>query len=169
MLAPHEDDPDRAAFEALAAKWYELSDFLVNVLQVQTVPGRFEGTVTYHDSCSGLRELGVKMQPRFLLSMAGASVAEMSEAEKCCGFGGTFATKFPQISGEMVRGKVADIQGTGAGTIVSSEPGCTMNISGACRRQGCGVVFKSLPEIIAEGLGLLERTDDAGPATGAAR
>jgi len=74
------DDPVRAEFEQLAAKWYELSDFLVNVLEVKSVPGRFEGTVTYHDSCSGLRELGVKMQPRFLLSMAGASVAEMAGA-----------------------------------------------------------------------------------------
>ncbi len=130
------DDPDRAEFEKLAAKWYELSDFLVNVLQVQSVPGRFEGTVTYHDSCSGLRELGIKMQPRFLLSMAGAGVAEMAEAEKCCGFGGTFSIKLGEISTRMCENKCASARATGAKAIVGGDLGCLLNIEGRLRREG---------------------------------
>lgn len=166
------DDPVmHGEARAFAAKTLEFSEFLVNVLKVdlRTLGARWSGRATYHYSCH-LRGIGVTDETaRLLRQIEGLEYIPLKLAEQCCGFGGTFATKFPQISGEMVRGKVADIQGTGAGTIVSSEPGCTMNISGACRRQGCGVVFKSLPEIIAEGLGLLERTDDAGPATGAAR
>lgn len=130
------DQPDRARAEALAARWYELSDFLVNVLKVTSVPGRFEGTVTYHDSCSGLRELGVKMQPRYLLSMAGAKVEEMAEAEKCCGFGGTFAIKLGDISTRMCENKCASARATGAKTLVGGDLGCLLNIEGRLRREG---------------------------------
>ena len=128
--------PERAEFERLAAKWYELSDFLVNVLKVDTVPGRHKDAVTYHDSCSGLRELGVKMQPRYLLRMAGAPIAEMAECEKCCGFGGTFSVKLGEISTRMAENKCANIRASGAKTIVGGDLGCLLNIEGRLRREG---------------------------------
>ncbi|HET7404242.1 MAG TPA: (Fe-S)-binding protein [Usitatibacter sp.] len=129
-------EPEEAQFRALAAKWYELSDFLVNVLKVDAVPGRFEGRVTYHDSCSGLRELGVKRQPRELLEKAGATVAEMPEAEKCCGFGGTFSIKLGDISTRMAANKCASIRQSGAKVIAGGDLGCLLNIEGRLRREG---------------------------------
>jgi L-lactate dehydrogenase complex protein LldE len=130
------DAPERAQFEKLAAKWYELSDFLVNVLGVEAVPGRFEGSVTYHDSCAGLRELGVKAQPRALLQKAGATIAEMAECEKCCGFGGTFSVKLGDISTRMAANKCANIHHSGARTVVGGDLGCLLNIEGRLRREG---------------------------------
>jgi L-lactate dehydrogenase complex protein LldE len=130
------DGPGHAEFAALAAKWFELSDFLVNVLKVDRVPGRFAGTVTYHDSCAGLRELGVKMQPRYLLQMAGAGIAEMAECEKCCGFGGTFSVKLGEISTRMAENKCANIRASGATAIVGGDLGCLLNIEGRLRRTG---------------------------------
>ena len=130
------DAPDRAQFERLAAKWYELSDFLVNVLKVAKVPGRHDGAITYHDSCSGLRQLGIKMQPRYLLQMAGASIAEMAECEKCCGFGGTFSVKLGEISTRMAENKCATARATGAKTIAGGDLGCLLNIEGRLRREG---------------------------------
>ena len=130
------DDPDRARFEALAAKWHELSDFLVNVLKVESVPGKWTGEVTYHDSCSGLRELGIKAEPRRLLALAGAEVKEMREAERCCGFGGTFSIKLGDISTRMSANKCASAKATGAGAIVGGDLGCLLNIEGRLRREG---------------------------------
>jgi L-lactate dehydrogenase complex protein LldE len=130
------DAPDRAEFEKLAAKWHELSDFLVNVLAVESVPRRFEAPVTYHDSCSGLRELGVKMQPRYLLQMAGAPIAEMAECEKCCGFGGTFSVKLGDIATRMAANKCANAKASGAKAIVGGDLGCLLNIEGRLRREG---------------------------------
>lgn len=128
--------PEQAAFEALAAKTFELSDFLVTVLKVEKVPGAFAGTVTYHDSCAGLRELDVKMQPRYLLQMAGAQIAEMADCEKCCGFGGTFSVKLGEISTRMAENKCVNIRAAGAGTIVGGDLGCLLNIEGRLRRTG---------------------------------
>jgi L-lactate dehydrogenase complex protein LldE len=130
------DEPERAEFEALAARWYELSEFLVHVLKVSAVPGRFEGDVTYHDSCSGLRELGVKSQPRELLQKAGARIAEMPECEKCCGFGGTFAIKLGDISTRMAANKCASIHRSGARVVAGGDLGCLLNIEGRLRREG---------------------------------
>lgn len=130
------DAPERAEFEKLAAKWYELSEFLVNVLEVDAVPGRFEGSVTYHDSCSGLRELGIKAQPRALLQKAGAGIAEMAECEKCCGFGGTFSVKLGDISTRMAENKCANIHHSGAKAVVGGDLGCLLNIEGRLRREG---------------------------------
>lgn len=130
------DAPDRAEFERLAARWYELSDFLVNVLKVERVPGRFEGEVTYHDSCSGLRELGVKSQPRELLKKAGARIHEMNESEKCCGFGGTFSIKLGDISTRMAANKCENIHKTGVKTVAGGDLGCLLNIEGRLRREG---------------------------------
>ena len=108
--------------EALAAKTWELSDFLVNVAHVESLPGDFEGVVTYHDSCSGLRELGVKTQPRALLSkLAGVELREMQDCETCCGFGGTFSIKFGEISAAMADAKCERIAASGAQAVVLGD------------------------------------------------
>ena len=151
----------KQAAVALAGKTFEFSEFLLKELRVD--PARLGvrwpagGRVTYHYSCH-LRGLGVTDEAvRLLRGVEGVDFVPLQGAEQCCGFGGTFATKYSEISGAMVRDKVEAIRASGAATVVSSEPGCTMNIAGACRRGSCDVAFKSLPEIIAEGLGLMER------------
>lgn len=129
-------EPEEAEFQRLASRWYELSEFLVDVLQVSAVPGRFEGLVTYHDSCSGLRELGVKRQPRALIELAGGRIGEMADAEKCCGFGGTFSIKLGDISTRMAENKCANIRHSGAKVIAGGDLGCLLNIEGRLRREG---------------------------------
>jgi L-lactate dehydrogenase complex protein LldE len=127
----------RADVEWLIARTWELTDFLVNVLKLEKVPGGFDGTVTYHDSCSGLREMGVKDQPRALLSkLPGVAVKEMAMPEQCCGFGGTFAIKYGDISARIADQKCADIQSTGADAVVLGDLGCMLNIEGRLRRRG---------------------------------
>jgi L-lactate dehydrogenase complex protein LldE len=130
------DDPERPEFETLAAKWHELSDFLVNVLKIGSVAGRLEGDVTFHDGCSGLRELGIKAQPRALIEMAGAKIVEMAECEKCCGFGGTFSVKLGDISTRMAQNKCANIRHSGARVVAGGDLGCLLNIEGRLRREG---------------------------------
>ncbi len=130
------DEPDHAAFEKLAARWYELSDFLVNVLKVEQVPGKYAGSITYHDSCAGLREIGIKRQPRALLAQTGCSISEMNDAEKCCGFGGTFSIKLGEISTRMADNKCVNIGMSGAGAVVGGDLGCLLNIEGRLRRNG---------------------------------
>lgn len=126
-----------AQVDALTRKTYELTDFLVNVARVESVPGQFSGTVTYHDSCSGLRELGVKSQPRALLEkVAGLSLREMQQPEQCCGFGGTFAVKYGDISARIADLKCEDAQSTGADALVLGDLGCMLNIEGRLRRRG---------------------------------
>lgn len=129
-------EPEQAQFEALAAKWHELSDFLVNVLGVKAVPGRFAGEVAYHDSCAGLRELGIKRGPRELLAAAGATIREMAECEKCCGFGGTFSVKLGDISTRMAENKCSNIAASGAKVVAGGDLGCLLNIEGRLRRRG---------------------------------
>jgi L-lactate dehydrogenase complex protein LldE len=127
----------RADVEWLIARTWELTDFLVNVLKLEKVPGGFDGTVTYHDSCSGLREMGVKDQPRALLSkLPGVAVKEMAMPEQCCGFGGTFAIKYGDISARIADQKCTDIQSTGADAVVLGDLGCMLNIEGRLRRRG---------------------------------
>jgi L-lactate dehydrogenase complex protein LldE len=122
---------------AVCAKTYELTDFLVNVVKLERVPGAFPAHVTYHDACSGLRELGVKAQPRALLEKVdGLTMVEMSQPEQCCGFGGTFAVKFGDISTRIAERKCADIAATGADAVVLGDLGCMLNIEGRLRRRG---------------------------------
>ncbi|MBI3916360.1 MAG: (Fe-S)-binding protein [Betaproteobacteria bacterium] len=132
------DDPsalERA--KRLCDRTYELTDFLVNVVKLERVPGVFRGTVTYHDSCSGLRELGVKAQPRALLArVPGLIVKEMEECETCCGFGGTFAVKFGDISSHIAERKCANIAASGTDAVVLGDLGCMLNIEGRLRRRG---------------------------------
>jgi L-lactate dehydrogenase complex protein LldE len=121
----------------LCQRTYELTDFLVNVTHVQGVPGAFQGTVTYHDACSGLRELGVKAQPRALLArVPGLTLKEMEECETCCGFGGTFAIKFGDISSHIAERKCANIAASAADAVVLGDLGCMLNIEGRLRRRG---------------------------------
>jgi L-lactate dehydrogenase complex protein LldE len=131
-----DDLNELARAQRVCAKTYELADFLVNVLQVETVPGRYAGTVTYHDACAGLRELGVKTQPRALLAKAGVAITEMTQPEQCCGFGGTFSVKFGDISSHIAERKCEDIAACGAGAVVLGDLGCMLNIEGRLRRRG---------------------------------
>ena len=126
-----------ARAQALAARTRELTDFLVNELRLERPPGRFDGTITYHDSCAGLREMGVKAQPRALLAkVPGLTLHEMSEAEMCCGFGGTFAVKFGEISTRLADNKCTHIANSGADAVVLGDLGCMLNIEGRLRRRG---------------------------------
>jgi L-lactate dehydrogenase complex protein LldE len=132
------DDPDlRARFDALGARTYELTDFLVNVMQVKSLDARFSGKLTYHDSCAGLRYMGVKTQPRQLLALVpGAELAEMKECEQCCGFGGTFSVKYGEISSAIVDDKCRNIRDSGAPVVTGGDLGCLLNIEGRLRRTG---------------------------------
>ncbi len=126
------DDPEwRARAEVLAAKSHELVSFLTDVLGVTAVPARHVGTVTYHDSCSGLRELGIRRQPRQLLaSVSGLELRELPDADVCCGFGGTFCVKYPDISNAIVEAKTASVAATGAETLLAGDLGCLLNMAG---------------------------------------
>ncbi len=131
------DDPElMGRYGRLRERVYELTDFLVNVAKVQLAPGDFEGPVAYHDSCSGLRELGVKSQPRALLAQRGVAVTEMKDCEHCCGFGGTFAVKYGDISTAIVEEKCANVRASGARAVVLGDLGCMLNIEGRLRRTG---------------------------------
>ena len=156
MLSHHypglfDDDPAmKARAENLAGRSYELIAFLVDVLGVKKVAARYDGAVTYHDSCSGLRELGVKGQPRRLLaSVGGLSLREMATPEVCCGFGGTFCVKYPEISNAMVGEKSADIAATGAATLLAGDLGCLMNMAGKLQREGSTVAVRDVAEVLA--------------------
>ena len=135
-LFPDEAAP-RERLERLGARTHELTDFLVNVAQCRAVPGKYNKLVTYHDSCAGLRELGVKAQPRALLAQVpGLRMKEMDEAETCCGFGGAFAVKFGEISTHIAERKCANIAACGADAVVLGDLGCMLNIEGRLRRRG---------------------------------
>ena len=128
---------ERARVLRFCERTYELTDFLVNVLKVEEVPGRYAGTVTYHDACSGLRELGVKKQPRALLAkVPGLELREMDEAENCCGFGGTFSVKFGDVSSHLAERKCANVAAAGVDALVLGDLGCMLNIEGRLRRRG---------------------------------
>jgi L-lactate dehydrogenase complex protein LldE len=132
------DDPSLTVrMQKLSARVCELTDFLVNVVKLELIPGQFSGSLTYHDSCSGLRELGVRAQPRALLAkMPGVRLVEMREAETCCGFGGAFSVKFGEISCRLADNKCKHIAATGVDAIVAGDLGCLLNIEGRLRRRG---------------------------------
>jgi L-lactate dehydrogenase complex protein LldE len=139
-----------AEARAIAGRTWELISFLVDVMGMERVEARHDGRVTYHDSCSGLRELGVKAQPRKLLaSVAGLTLAELPGAEVCCGFGGTFCVKYPDISGKIVAEKTADIAATGAGLLLAGDMGCLMNMAGRLSREGRPVAVRHVAELLA--------------------
>ena len=143
MIKTHYEDllgdspDDEAKVQWLSARTYELTDFLVNVLNVDSFDTSFQGTITYHDSCAGLRELGVKEHPRKLLgSLPYVELKEMPGAEQCCGFGGTFSVKYGDISSRIVDLKCDDVESTEADALVLGDLGCMLNIEGKLRRRG---------------------------------
>jgi len=134
----------------LAGRTHELTAFLHDVLGVKSIAGRLSANVAYHDSCSGLRELGVRAQPRALLSgITGLTVQELAEPDLCCGFGGTFCVKYPEISTRMVGDKVADITATGATTLLAGDMGCLMNMAGRLSREGSTINVRHVAEVLA--------------------
>jgi L-lactate dehydrogenase complex protein LldE len=132
------DEPDiRNRIAALCERTWELTSFLHDVLKIERLPGSFEGEVTYHDSCSGLRELGVQAQPRALLAKRpGLTLTEMRDSRACCGFGGTFSIKYGDVSAAIVDEKIASIHASGARCVVLGDLGCMLNIEGRLRRCG---------------------------------
>jgi L-lactate dehydrogenase complex protein LldE len=136
--------------EAFCRKTHELVSFLVDVMKVSKVAAAFDGAVTYHDSCSSLRELGVKAQPRALLgSVQGLRLKEMHDADVCCGFGGTFCVKYPDISNTIVTKKAEHIAATGADTLLAGDLGCLMNMAGKLQRLGKPVHARHVAEVLA--------------------
>ncbi len=145
-----EASAEGVAARDLAARTFELVSFLADVRGVETVEATLAARATYHDSCSGLRELGIKQQPRRLLaSVRGLELAELPDAEVCCGFGGTFCVKYPEISTRMVSDKAADIEATGADLVLAGDLGCLMNMAGRLKRLGSKVEARHVAEVLA--------------------
>jgi len=157
------DDPSFAArARALAAKSYELTSFLVEVLQFAAVDASFAASVTYHDSCSGLRELKVRDAPRRLLaSVADLTLTEMEETEVCCGFGGAFSVKYPDIANAIVEAKARNIVKSGVNCVLAGDLGCLLHIAGKLAREDRAIECRHVAEVLA---GMAE-----GPAIGHAR
>jgi L-lactate dehydrogenase complex protein LldE len=156
MIAHHyaelfQNEPEWLALtHRLEPRIWEFSKFLLEVARVEDVGARLERVATFHDSCHGLRELGIKEGPRRLLArVQGLSLREMDAAEECCGFGGTFSVKFPEISGGMARTKIDSIQRTGADLVVGIDVSCLLQIQGALSRAGLPVGTMHLAEVLA--------------------
>ncbi len=136
--------------EALSKKTHELISFLTDILGVATVAATFTGAVTYHDSCSGLRELGVEAQPRALLkTVDGLTIRELADADVCCGFGGTFCVKYPELSNAIVEKKTEAITASGADIVLAGDLGCLMNMAGKLQRQGHDIKARHVAEVLA--------------------
>ena len=134
----------------VASRTWEFSRFLLEVARVEDVGARYEGSVTYHDSCHALRELSIHDGPRRLLAnVRGLELREMDATTECCGFGGTFSVKFPDVSGAMARTKIDSILRTKAHTVVSADCSCLMQLQGAMRRAGVGMRTMHLAEVLA--------------------
>jgi L-lactate dehydrogenase complex protein LldE len=143
-------DPWKNRAEALKARAYEITQFLTDIADFDQISAQFDRSITYHDSCSGLRQLKVKNQPRQLLSqVAGLRLNEMEEAETCCGFGGTFCVKYPEISNRMVSNKTGYISDSDAEVLVGGDLGCLLNMAGKLKREGKKVEARHVVEILA--------------------
>ena len=139
-----------ALVRAMEKKVHEFATFLTDVAGVEDVGARLDGVATFHDGCHGLRELGIRSAPRRLLAcVKGLKLREMAPAEECCGFGGTFAVKFAELSGAMARTKIDAIVATGADTVVSLDPSCLMQIQGALSRAGLNIRTMHMAEVLA--------------------
>ena len=145
------DDAElKPRFEALCAKTHELTAFLVDVMGLESVDASYQGRVTYHDSCSSLREHGVKAQPRQLLAgVDGLVLDELEGTDICCGFGGTFCVKYPDISGRLAGDKIAAVEATGADTLLAGDLGCLLNLAGKLRREGGTQRVYHVAEVLA--------------------
>ena len=148
------DDPSLLAMAKRAGeRTHELTQFLVHVAKAHEAGLRGKGTVTYHASCHLTRSLGVREEPLALLaSLKGATFVPMPDAARCCGFGGTFMAKLPEISCALADEKVASIEGTGADTVTGCDSGCLMNIADAMRRRGTRIRVAHIAPLLAEGL-----------------
>jgi L-lactate dehydrogenase complex protein LldE len=150
---PHlfDDDPNlRAKADRLAAKTHELTSFLHDIMKFTPSPPRLNASATYHDACAGLRELGIKSQPRNLLkSVQGLTLTEMPEPEICCGFGGTFCVKYPDISTRMATDKAAGIESTNADILLAGDMGCLLNIAGRLSRMDVKIAVHHVAEVLA--------------------
>lgn len=151
------DDPGYASkAEKFAACVHELTSFLVDIRGMEAIPTALQPSslqpvrVTYHDSCSGLRELAVKAQPRRLLtSIKGLELVEMADSEICCGFGGTFSVKFPDISNAMVEKKTENIAAATPDLVLAGDLGCLLNMAGKLSRQGRPIAARHVAEVLA--------------------
>jgi L-lactate dehydrogenase complex protein LldE len=145
------DEPRMAsAVKRLAERTWEITSFLTDVMKMSADGETYRGVATYHDSCSGMRELGVKAQPRALLAgVAGLTLKELRTPEVCCGFGGLFCVKYPEISEKMVDAKVDDVLATGADTLLGGDLGCLLNIAGRLSRRGAEVRVRHVAEVLA--------------------
>ncbi len=145
------DDPkwrDRA--KQVGARTFELSQFLVDVLKVSDVGARYDGSLTYHDSCHLLRNLRIKEQPRKLIqNVDGLTFIEMIDSDRCCGFGGTFSFKYPDISTAMLADKIQNISDSGAGGVVGCDAGCLMNMEGMIKRKGLPIKTVHIARLLA--------------------
>lgn len=146
----HKEPETLAQVHSLERRVWEFSTFLTQVAGAEDVGARLDRVVTFHDGCHALRELGVKDAPRKLLAhVRGLELREMTPAEECCGFGGTFAVKFSELSGAMARTKIEAIERTGATTVVSVDPSCLMQIQGVLSRAGSRIGTMHLAEVLA--------------------
>jgi L-lactate dehydrogenase complex protein LldE len=147
-----ENSGEMEKVEALTIRMYEFTEFMVNVLKVEDVGACFESSATYHDSCAGLREVGIKQEPRKLLSnVRGLTLREMNDVETCCGFGGTFAVKFQSISSAMADQKVDNALATGAECIISTDVSCLMHIEGYAQKVGKPMRCLHIADVLAMG------------------
>ena len=145
-----DDEPWRLRAEALAARTHEFGGFLANVLKVEDVGASFNGRVTWHDACHGLRDLGLREEPRKLIrGVRGAEFVELSNADACCGFGGTFSVKYPEISVAILDNKIDAIEKAGVRAVVSGDASCLMQISGRLTRNNSRVRTMHLAELLA--------------------
>jgi L-lactate dehydrogenase complex protein LldE len=146
------DDPDwKKRAESLASRTYEFTEFVVNVLGVEDVGAVYQGKVALHQSCHLLRELNVRTEPRRLLNaVKGIEVVELERAEACCGFGGLFSIKYPEISGGILQEKIDSVEKSGADVIVASDAGCLMQIAGGLSRQGMATRTMHIAELLAK-------------------
>ena len=151
------------AVALLADRTWELFSFLTDVMQVKVAARSYAGAVTYHDSCSGLREMGIRRQPRALLAgVTGLTINEMTTTETCCGFGGLFCVKYPEISEKMVDAKADDVLATGADTLLGGDLGCLLNIAGRLHRRGARVRCRHAAEVLA---GMTDEVPPIGAAS----
>jgi len=136
--------------QEVAAKTFELTEYLVDILGVDDLGAHYNGVVTYHDSCHLLRNLRVKEQPRSLLrKIAGVEFVEMNDSDRCCGFGGSFSFKYGDISAAMAEDKVNNIIASGADTVVGCDMGCLMNIQGMLSRKGSSIKAMHIAQLLA--------------------
>ncbi len=145
-----DSDSWKARAEEFSGKTHELVSFLTDIMEMDAVEAELSGKVTYHDSCSGLRELGISSQPRKLLeTVDGLTISEMKDSDVCCGFGGTFCVKYADISNAIVSKKTGAIKSTGADLLLAGDLGCLMNMAGKLKREGSDIKVRHVAEVLA--------------------